>query len=156
MSIIDYNDYLDGDEWPSESAKAVVNEFGQLEPEMKPVIDMPPQYAAAALHKLVRWAKEGALSFEQEDEYERRARGSTLGRLLARRALGIEDFELYQEHGIERRPLSAHELSRAIVWRLMHPEDGLVDMAPSTAAKLSEGLAMTLIDHGYTVYKEGE
>lgn len=148
--IIDYEKYLDGDEWPSESGRAA-HDLDGFHPDMKPVYDMPPQYAAAALHKLVRWARDGAMSAEQEDEYEKRVRSSTLGRLLARKALGIEDFELYQEHGIERSPLGNMQAAKVICTELFE----VADLDPVAAARLSTELAVALNNDGFMIYKEG-
>lgn len=148
--IIEYSDYLEGDLWPSESAKAVYDANGTYNPELKPVIDMPPQYAAAALHKLVRWARDGAMSAEEEDEYERKVRSSTLGRLLARKALGIQDFDLYQEHGVDRDSLSNVQAAKVICTELFE----VADLEPVAAARLSMELAVKLSDDGFMIYKE--
>ena len=146
---IDYSEYLDGDEWPSESADPI-RDGDTYRPVTKAVYDMPPQYAASALHKLVRWARDGAHTLEQEDEEERAVRSSTLGRLLARKALSVDDFELYQEHGIDREALSAHSLARALVKPIM----STVDLPVSDVAKLAEGMALELSNEGFTTYKE--
>lgn len=148
--IIDYTHYLVGDQWPSESGRAQRDPTGHYDPELKPVYDMPPQYAASALHKLVRWARDGSMTLEQEDKMERVVRSSTLGRLLARKALGIEDFELYQEHGVDRDALSAHHLARALVKPIM----ATVDLPVADVAKLAEGIALELSNEGFTTYKE--
>lgn len=152
--IIDYDGYLDGDEWPSESGRPMMDSGGSYQPEMKPVYDMPPQYASAALHKLVRWARDGAMNAEQEDSEERRVRNSTLGRLLARKALGIEDFELYSEHGIDREPLGNMQAAKVICTELFEIKD--VDLDPVTAAQVSMHLAVALNNDGFLIYKDGE
>lgn len=155
MPLINYDAYLEGDEWPSESGHGSPDEHGRYQPEMRPIYDMPPQYAASALHKLVRWARDGSMNAEQEDREERRVRSSTLGRLLARKALGIEDFELYSEHGVDRNALSAKQLSRHIAMVLLHPEHGIVEMDGRAAGQLAYELATGMIDAGLTTYKEG-
>ncbi len=150
--MIDYEKYLDGDVWPSESGHAQRDPLGIYEPELKPVYDMPPQYASAALHKLVRWARDGSMTAEGEEREERRVRSSTLGRLLARKALGIDDFELYQEHGVDNEALSAHQLARA----LARPIISTVDLPISDVARLAEGIAVELSNEGFVTYKKGE
>lgn len=151
MSLIDYQKYLDGDEWPSESKKAVVDERGYIDPTLVPVIDMPPQYAAAALHKLLRWARSMAMNAKEEADWVHEVRSSMLGRLLTRQTLGIEDFELTGEHGILRAPLSNRFVARELCRLIMDIEE---DLDPVEAARLSTELALRLSDDGLTVYKE--
>lgn len=156
MSVIDYSQYLDGDEWPSES-QSTITSVG-MKPMMQPVIDMPPQYAANALHKLVRWSRDGALTLEDEELYERQIRSSNLGRFLARRALGIEDFELYTEHGVDRESLSAKQLAYLLLdvantetmgsWRNV--------LEPEQFGSLCSQMARGLIDSGYVVNRVSE
>lgn len=148
--IINYEDYLEGDEWPSESARAVVDETGEIDPALKPVYDMPPQYAASALHKLVRWARDGAYTLEQEESEERRVRSSTLGRLLARKALGIEDFELYSEHGVDQTCLGNQQAAKVLVQAIFN----VADMEAVAAAKLATEVALDLNNSGYLIYPE--
>lgn len=97
--LIPYDDYLDGEEWPSESSTMAGT--GSVI-ETKWVGDMPPQYAASALNKLVKWARDSAVTAQEIAREEDRVRASRLGQLLAARALSIDDFtitEYVQAHG---------------------------------------------------------
>ena len=93
----DYASYLDTALWPA-SVKS-----GE---ELKDTTDMPPQYAAAALAKLVRWARhapEGATALlPDEDSREDAVRRSMLGTYLVARAANMDPdhfYGLYGEYG---------------------------------------------------------
>ena len=149
---INYSKYLDGDMWPSESLAATVNPAtGEYEPALQPVIDMVPQKAVAALHKLIRWSRSLAIDAIGEEQEERFVRQSTLGRLLARKALRVEDFELYQEHGIDRTPLGNQQFARVIAKELM---DVVENLPPREVGQLATDLSIALNNEGYMIYKE--
>lgn len=156
MPLIDYEAYLDGDQWPSESKRAVVGPGGHVEPDLVPVYDMPPQYAVAALHKLIRWAYDSALSVEHAEQEETRVRGSHLGRLLARKALSIEDFELYAEHGVSREPLSPRDIAYELATQMLGQTKGTLSarLAPEEIGHLASAVASGMTDEGYVVFKE--
>ena len=80
----DYDSYLDGNVWPSLTANDQV--------ERKYVDDMPPQYAAAALAKLRRWAFSQYATELDCERYWIEVQRKPLARLLAARATSIEDF----------------------------------------------------------------
>lgn len=148
---IDYTPYLNGDEWPSESmGHQVDTTTGEFTPVLEPVIDMVPQKAVAALHKLIRWAREREITVQGEEEMEQWVRNTTLGRLLARRALRINDFDLYTEHGINRNALSEMDAAKALVHALFD----VADMDAMAAARLATDLSMAMHKYGYHLYKE--
>lgn len=146
MALIDYEKYLDGDEWPSESKKAVVDERGFIEPQLVPVVDMPPQYAAAALHKLVKWAQEHGFNPQESEEYETKVRRSMLGKLLRRQALSIHDHVLDDPD-----PVTPKEMARLMVHHLFDIDD---DIEAATAAKYAQQISLRLTSQGFRFYKE--
>lgn len=149
---INYSKYLDGDEWPSESLAATVDPVtGEYEPALEPVIDMVPQKAVAALHKLIRWAREQEISVIGEERAENEVRNSTLGRLLARKALRIEDFDLYSEHGVDTQPLDTKSSAIVLVNSLLNVAD--LDH-PQAAGRLAAEVARDLEASGYKIIKE--
>lgn len=81
MEAVDYGPYLDSDTWPSESKGDVW------------VGDLPPQHAASALAKLMRWAREQpALDEGQEIENEHTVRASRLCQFLEAQATSKRNF----------------------------------------------------------------
>lgn len=97
-----YAGYLHGSVWPTINART--GEAGHVVIERD---SMPPQYAAAALAKLVRWARiapEGDIvAYPDEDSREVAARESELGKRLAARAVNLEPdifFAMYGEFGV--------------------------------------------------------
>lgn len=157
MALIDYDQYLDGEFWPSESGQEYNQQTQSVEPELVAAADMPPQYAVSALHKLVRWAVNGTLDPENEAKEEIRVRNSVLGRCLARRALSIDDFELSSEHGVERAPLGAHDIAYELATQmLVGTKKTLIKrMTPEEIGFLASTVAVGMIDEGYLVYRNG-
>lgn len=97
----EYEGYLDGNVWPSaEGTAASSGGYTMVDTEMA------PQYAAAALCKLVRWARFAPVGetarYADEDAREEFVRRSYLGTCLAARACGMlpEHFHaIYGEIG---------------------------------------------------------
>lgn len=148
---INYAKYLDGDEWPSESGPAQVEEAtGEYTPALEPVYDMVPQHAVSALHKLIRWARDNEITEEAAERAETEVRNSHLGRLLARKALRIEDFELYSEHGVSREALSNMEAAKAICMSVLN----IAELDPMAAARLATDVALDLNNSGFQIIKE--
>lgn len=91
-----YETYLHVPLWPS-----IRN--GMQDPEIADVTEMAPQHAAAALAKLVRWARReptGQLSMIDDiDMREEEARTSPLGRHLAARALSLSEPQMHALFG---------------------------------------------------------
>lgn len=90
---INYADYLGSQLWPTSSVR---NADGGA--AHRDVVDMPPQYAASALHKLAQWARntpQGDLvTINDVDQRELTVRQSRLGQLLAMRACSLHELEL--------------------------------------------------------------
>lgn len=97
-----YEGYLDHNMWPTWNPRT-----GEAKVVMVDRENMPPQYAAAALAKLVRWARiapAGMIAMHpDEDSREYEVRSTTLGRALAARAVNLEPdtfFGMYGEFGV--------------------------------------------------------
>src|SRR5687768_10446044 len=151
MTAINYDLYLDGDEWPSESSTEWSTAAEEYVPELRPVIDMPPQYAASALAKLVRWARDGGGPTEQgEYEEEWRVRNSRLGQLLSARACSINDFADLIAARNGRDSMGNHSVARALCIAILNT----ADMDPVAAARLASDVAVDLNNSGYLMYSE--
>ncbi len=152
--LIDYNAYLDGDDWPSEST-TMAGTGSQI--ETKWVGDMPPQYAASALAKLVRWARDSAVTAQEIDQEEHRVRASRLGQLLAARALSIDDFTLTEyvmSHGAAQPSttyLDKRELAVALVYSLLPMQS--LEMDPEQIGSLAVHVAGHVYEQGYGLVK---
>lgn len=97
-----YEGYLDSLLWPSFNSRT-----GEISAVIVDRENMPPQYAAAALAKLVRWARiapGGMIAMHpDEDSREYEVRSSVLGKALAARAVNLEVdtfFGMYGEFGV--------------------------------------------------------
>lgn len=151
--IIDYAPYLDGEEWPSES-RTMASGKGPRTPIITDVWDMPPQHAVAALHKLVRWAKEYASSEAEEFEQEEQVRSTPLGRALTHQALGIKDFSPADLPDYRSAMLGNDQVARLLL-RLMADLRSAEAVTIRQLGVLAEDLAMTLNDRGYIVVQDG-
>lgn len=153
--LIPYDDFLDGEDWPSESKTMSSSGNGY---ETSWVGDMPPQYAASALGKLIKWARDSAVTAQEIARQEDRVRASTLGQRLAARALSIDDFtitEYVMAHGglqdKEYPTLDARETSLALLRGLMStqscldPEDMGRMAVHLTISIGNEGLGLTKV-----------
>ena len=83
---------------------------------------MPPQYAAACLAKLVRWARiapAGMIAMHpDEDSREYEVRSTDLGRALAARAVNLEPetfFGMYGEFGVGEDADYKHVVAELVV-----------------------------------------
>ncbi len=154
--LIDYNNYLDGELWPSESKT-----YAGSEAEISTIWvgDMPPQYAASAMGKLVRWARDSAIAEQEIARAEDRVRASRLGQLLAARALSIDDFtitEYVMAHGglpeKDYPALDLRETARVLAIGMLtkgaplEPDDiGNLAVSLSTWLATDQGLALTKV-----------
>lgn len=97
-----YEDYLHTHVWPKADPRT-----GELEHVVVNRDEMVPQYAAAALAKLVRWARSAPVGdislFPDEDSREYEVRSTLLGKALAARAVNLDVdtfFGMYGEFGV--------------------------------------------------------
>lgn len=107
-----YAQYLGTELWPSAPSS-----IGQ-DLQIKACGDLVPQYAAAALCKLVRWARYAptgdAVQHPSEEGREEYARISVLGMALAARACGMHPdhfHAVYGEMGLEHNSPQAPALA---------------------------------------------
>lgn len=152
---INYAMWLPMDVWPSDSQR---NSLGQ--PMRVPVWDMPPQQAAAALAKLVRWAR-GApagdlASVAAVDDRENVVRDSRLGQCLSARALSLPDVEhvyaLYHQAGdLPDRPDEADNGQvLATIYDALHRANPLANPADLVATVTAVGEDLIA---GYDIYE---
>lgn len=104
----DYEEYLYGVMWPASTKTGITH------PELVPVESMPPQRAASALAKLVRWAVRsptGELRLLDIDTREETVRQTPLGIALAARCQNLhvgEHHALHQAPEAPRNHVMAH------------------------------------------------
>lgn len=154
--LIPYDDYLDGEMWPSESSTMSGTGPGV---ETKWVGDMPPQYAASALGKVIRWARDSAVTEQEIHRAEDRVRASRLGQLLAARALSIDDFtitEYVMAHGglqdKQYEYLDTRETARIIATGMLRTESVL---DPEDIGRLAVHIAHHLVSEQLALTRAG-
>lgn len=132
----DYEPYLYGAVWPASSRNGISH------PEKVPVEGMPPQRAASALAKLVRWAVHsptGELRLLDLDTREETVRQTPLAIALAARCQNLhvgEHQALHQAPPAPRNQLLAH---MAVV---IHAATGVeLQIAIETAAEILDTLS---------------
>lgn len=137
----EYAPYLATTIWPSV-------EKGYTGEKYTPVEEMVPQYAAAALAKLIRWAKyapSGDITMHaDEDSREEAVRKSRLGMALAARATNMteEHFHaMYGEYGVGSEAL-IHDVMATVI-QTLH-DKGLADWQAKDLAVLSWHIAEAL------------
>lgn len=156
-SYANYADYLNqGSYWPKRDDNVVT--------ETVVIEDMPPQYAAAALAKLLRWTYEEGyprLNVYDADERVVHVRRTPLGVALMMRALGLYDFarvnEIYgplYDPQIEKRPPLDDRRQVMVVFSQLVKEQRdskHADMAISHMADLAEAIVDGMHEDGFTV-----
>lgn len=137
-----YAPYLATNIWPTLDKRT-----GALEQVLVDRDEMPPQYAASALAKLVRWARiapEGETAHHgDEDSREEYVRSTALGKALAARAVNLDEdifFAMYGEFGVT--PKVSEEIVGAMLMVLL--EEAGLDWSPKdryiAAFKMAKGL----------------
>jgi hypothetical protein len=138
-----YEDYLHSHVWPKVDPRT-----GETETVVVDRDEMVPQYAAAALAKLVRWARSAPVGnislLPDEDSRECEVRGTELGKALAARAVNLDVdtfFGMYGEFGVT--PAADPDVVAALlVWAL--EEHGL-DWKPRERITLALKLAREVL-----------
>lgn len=154
MTAIEYEDYLDGTYWPSESKTN--REDYQGTPQTIWVGDMTPQNAASALAKLLRWARGGAATEAIAEEEVHRVRRTTLARALAAKATSDDDFAFPEENTETMAPgpqMDIGELAREIVIGIAETaaeEDFNLDALGRVATSTARHMA----GRGVRIYRE--
>jgi hypothetical protein len=131
-----YENHLDSHVWPGADKFVVVERD-----------EMPPQYAAAALAKLVRWARVHPVgeiaTLHGEDEREEYVRKTRLGAALAARACNLEEehfHALYGEFGA-RKDADMHQVLAATAVLL---QEGIGDWTLTQCIALGSALLQEL------------